>query len=72
MRGVNFLRLGSVLEARDAFDRALKLDASDATARAGHAWCAYLDGNITEASNRLGVSRSTIYRKLQEYGQGDA
>jgi DNA-binding NtrC family response regulator len=26
------------------------------------------NGNITEASNRLGVSRSTIYRKLQEYG----
>ena len=26
------------------------------------------DGNITEAANRLGVSRSTIYRKLQEYG----
>ena len=25
-------------------------------------------GNITEAANRLGVSRSTIYRKLQEYG----
>ena len=26
------------------------------------------EGNITEAANRLGVSRSTIYRKLQEYG----
>jgi len=26
------------------------------------------NGNITEAANRLGVSRSTIYRKLQEYG----
>jgi DNA-binding NtrC family response regulator len=26
------------------------------------------DGNITEAANRLGISRSTIYRKLQEYG----
>ena len=25
-------------------------------------------GNITEAASRLGVSRSTIYRKLQEYG----
>ena len=29
---------------------------------------AITNGNITEASNRLGVSRSTIYRKLQEYG----
>ena len=26
------------------------------------------NGNITEAATRLGVSRSTIYRKLQEYG----
>ena len=26
------------------------------------------DGNITEAANRLGVSRSTVYRKLEEYG----
>ena len=26
------------------------------------------DGNITEAAHRLGISRSTIYRKLQEYG----
>jgi len=25
-------------------------------------------GNITEAANRLGISRSTIYRKFQEYG----
>ncbi len=25
-------------------------------------------GNITEAASRLGVSRSTIYRKFQEYG----
>jgi DNA-binding NtrC family response regulator len=25
-------------------------------------------GNITDAAGRLGVSRSTIYRKLQEYG----
>jgi len=25
-------------------------------------------GNITEAANSLGVSRSTIYRKMQEYG----
>jgi DNA-binding NtrC family response regulator len=26
------------------------------------------DGNITDAANRLGLSRSTIYRKLVEYG----
>jgi len=28
------------------------------------------DGNITDAANRLGVSRSTVYRKLEEYGLG--
>jgi tetratricopeptide (TPR) repeat protein len=49
LRGMNFLRLSSVPEARASFERALTLDAADPTARGGLAWCAYLDGDATEA-----------------------
>jgi tetratricopeptide (TPR) repeat protein len=49
LRGVNFLRLGSVPDARAAFDEALSLDGAEPTSRAGKAWCAYLDGEVTEA-----------------------
>jgi tetratricopeptide (TPR) repeat protein len=49
LRGMNFLRLSSVPEARASFERALALDAADPTARGGLAWCAYLDGDATEA-----------------------
>ncbi|MCL4217563.1 MAG: hypothetical protein KJ052_11260, partial [Candidatus Hydrogenedentes bacterium] len=27
-----------------------------------------LDGNQTEAAKRLGISRSTLWRKMKEYG----
>jgi len=49
LRGMNFLRLGSVPEARAAFERALELDPNEPDARGGLAWCAYLDGDATEA-----------------------
>jgi len=49
LRGINFLKLGSVREARDAFDAALVLDRQEPTAKAGKAWCAYLDGEVTES-----------------------
>jgi tetratricopeptide (TPR) repeat protein len=53
LRGMNFLRLGSVVEARACFERAQALDAAEPTARGGLAWCAYLDGDSTEALIQL-------------------
>ncbi len=49
LRGLNFLRLLSVGEARSSFERALELDPDEPTARGGLAWCAYLGGDPTEA-----------------------
>ncbi len=49
LRGLNFLRLGSVGEARSSFEHALELDPDEPTARGGLAWCAYLAGDATEA-----------------------
>jgi len=47
--GVDFLRLGSVPDARASFDKARQLDFTNPTAKAGLAWCTYLDGDVTEA-----------------------
>jgi len=47
--GVDFLRLGSVPDARASFEQARQLDPTNPTAKAGLAWCTYLDGDVTEA-----------------------
>ena len=49
LRGLNLLRLGSVVAAQTAFDRALRLEPQHPEARAGRAWCDYLQGDVTEA-----------------------
>lgn len=54
LRGLNFLRLGSTNSALDAFEAALALDRAHLPARAGKAWCVYLDGEVTEALVQLG------------------
>ncbi|MCA8981232.1 MAG: tetratricopeptide repeat protein, partial [Planctomycetes bacterium] len=58
MRGLNALMLGDVGAARDSFERANSSGKRDATARAGLAWCAYLDGDPVEAI--------TLYRELDD------
>jgi len=55
LRGRNRLRLGLAAEARRSFERAGELAAGsgadgEAGARAGIAWCTYLDGDSTEAT----------------------
>lgn len=47
--GIDFLRLGSVPDARASFERARELDPVNPTAKCGLAWCTYLDGDVTEA-----------------------
>ena len=49
LRGINFLQLGSVPEAAEAFDASLALESDNPTARCGAAWCVYLGGDVTEA-----------------------
>jgi len=58
LRGLNALRLGDVVAARESFDRANGQGRADATARAGLAWCAYLDGEPVEAM--------TLFRELDD------
>lgn len=58
LRGLNALMLGDVTAARDSFERANSSGRRDATARAGLAWCAYLDGEPVEAI--------TLYRELDD------
>jgi tetratricopeptide (TPR) repeat protein len=58
LRGLNALMLGDVAAARDSFGRANSQGRRDSTARAGLAWCAYLDGEPVEAI--------TLYRELDD------
>jgi thioredoxin-like negative regulator of GroEL len=58
LRGLARLAQGEVRAAEESFDRALELDRSDATAKCGLAWCAYLDGDSVEAMTR--------YRELDD------
>ena len=53
LRGLNLLRLGSVAQAKAAFERALELAQGDPTGTAGLAWCLYLEGDPEEALIRL-------------------
>lgn len=49
LRGVNFLRLGSTIDARAAFEGALELVPGHDAGRAGVAWCTYLEDDSREA-----------------------
>ena len=53
LRGTNFLRLGSVPDARAAFAAGLELEPNQPEAKGGKAWCAYLDGDVTEGLKLL-------------------
>lgn len=58
LRGLNALMLGDPAAAADSFRDALQSDRRDPVARAGLAWCAYLDGDPVEAI--------TLYRELDD------
>jgi tetratricopeptide (TPR) repeat protein len=53
LRGMNLLRLGRVLDARDSLELALELDRSRTAARSSLAWTFYASGNSEEAITRL-------------------
>ena len=53
LRGMNLLRLGRVMDARDSLERALELDRSRSAARSSLAWTFYASGNSLEAITRL-------------------
>ncbi len=49
LRGVNFIELGDLAAARDAFDAALAREPSQALARCGQAWVTYRSGDSDKA-----------------------
>ncbi len=53
LRGANALERGRWYDAREAFERALALDAGDPIALGGAAWCAYRTGDPEEALVQL-------------------
>ena len=53
LRGMNFLRLGRITDARDSLEHALELDSSRTAARSSLAWTFYASGNSKEAKTRL-------------------
>ncbi len=54
LRGMNFLRLRQVFDARASFEASKALAGDDPIARAGLAWCTYLEGDSQEAMILLG------------------
>lgn len=58
LRGLNALMLGDATAGARSFRDALDADRRDPVARAGLAWCAYLEGDAVEAI--------TLYRELDD------
>ncbi len=63
LRGLNFLRLGQVDQARAAFEAGRGLDEGNAVALGGLAWCSYLSGDATEALIQLGNLQESVAKR---------
>ena len=75
LRGMNLLRLGRIMDARDSLERALELDRSRTAARSSLAWTFYASGNSQEAITRLRELDDQLRDRAEEdperlYAQG--